>query len=443
MRTARLGALLLGAAVLLLSAAAARAADESGAKFPLRDGDTWVMGGDSITAQHLHSNYFEAFCYARYPQKTFRFRNSGVGGDTIPKLLARFDWDVAAWKPTVVSVELGMNDQFGFTVEQYIANMGKLTERIRAIKARPVFFAASPINNGATSAKLDGDAKLNAYADALRQFAEKQDAPFADQFHALLDVWGKNKPHETLANNLPALKELAKDDHVAGADHLRAFLAEQAKHPGHLVSMQGDPVHPGPPGQLTMAAALLKGLGADGFVSSVVLDADGKVTAAKGCKVTDVRAADGKFVFDRADDCLPFPIPDEARPVLALYPAILDLSEYTLQVNGLSGDHYRLLVNGQDVATLSGAELGKGVNLTRFGAGPVAAQGKQILAAVAAKEGLVGQWRGLSRIASAPQASADTQTQLADLTKRVEDADAKIRAAAKPRTLHFELIAGN
>ena len=66
---------------------AVRAAD----KFPLREGDTWLMVGDSITAQHLHSNYFEAFCFARYPKTTFRFRNSGVGGDTIPRVLARFD----------------------------------------------------------------------------------------------------------------------------------------------------------------------------------------------------------------------------------------------------------------------------------------------------------------------------------------------------------------
>ena len=84
---------------------------EEPSRFPLKDGDTWVMVGDSITAQHLHSNYFEAFCYARYPK--FAFRNSGVGGDTIPKAIARFDWDVAAWKPTVVSVELGMNDRGG------------------------------------------------------------------------------------------------------------------------------------------------------------------------------------------------------------------------------------------------------------------------------------------------------------------------------------------
>ena len=43
-----------------------------------------MMAGDSITAQHLHSNYFEAFCFARYPNLKFAFRNSGVGGNTIP-----------------------------------------------------------------------------------------------------------------------------------------------------------------------------------------------------------------------------------------------------------------------------------------------------------------------------------------------------------------------
>src|SRR5439155_8812507 len=107
--------------------------------FPLKEGDVWVMAGDSITAQHLHSNYFEAFCYARYPGLKFAFRNSGVGGDTIPKVLARFDWDVAAWKPSVVSVELGMNDQGGYSVAQFIENMGKLNEMIKGAGARPVY----------------------------------------------------------------------------------------------------------------------------------------------------------------------------------------------------------------------------------------------------------------------------------------------------------------
>lgn len=83
--------------VLPLSANPLRAAETDA--FPLRDGDVWVMVGDSITAQHLHSNYFEAFCYARYPKLKFAFRSSGVGGDTITKVLARYSWDVAPWKP--------------------------------------------------------------------------------------------------------------------------------------------------------------------------------------------------------------------------------------------------------------------------------------------------------------------------------------------------------
>src|SRR5436305_1678479 len=137
MRTVRACShMLLGFCAVALSAALVPAAgkdDKNLARngdaadtFPLQEGDVWVMAGDSITAQHLHSNYFEAFCYARYPKKTFHFRNSGVGGDTIPRVLARFDYDVAAWNPTVVSVALGMRDGGGFTADQCTAQMGQL-----------------------------------------------------------------------------------------------------------------------------------------------------------------------------------------------------------------------------------------------------------------------------------------------------------------------------
>jgi lysophospholipase L1-like esterase len=422
-------------AVLALTAAPLSAAD-----FPLKDGDVWVMAGDSITAQHLHSNYFEAFCYARYPKMKFALRNSGVGGDTIPKVLARFDWDVAAWKPTVVSVELGMNDQGGFPVPEYIANMGKLSDKIRSVQARPVFFTASPINNGSTLANIGGNKKLADYAVALKEFAAKEKAPFADQFHQLVDVWGKNKPRENLINALPSLKSVAADDHLAGVEHLRAFLAAQEKSTEKFVSMKGDAVHPGEPGQLTMAAALLKELGADPFVSSATIEATGKLVDAKGCVVDEVKAEAGKLTFDRLDERLPFPIPDEARPVLPLYPTILELSQYTLKVTGLTGEHYTLKVNGIALATVTGKELAEGVNLSAYGPGPIAGQGKEILAAVSGKEGLVGQWRGQSKAATAADATAEAKFKFAELTKKVEEADGKIREAAKPRKLHFEVV---
>ena len=70
----------------------------------LKDNDIWVMSGDSITAQRLHTNYIEAYYRTREPNLHLHFRNSGIGGNRVGSILARFDYDVAAWKPTIVSV---------------------------------------------------------------------------------------------------------------------------------------------------------------------------------------------------------------------------------------------------------------------------------------------------------------------------------------------------
>ena len=405
---------LLGLLLLLGAASTAHG------QFPLKDGDIWVMAGDSITAQHLHSNYFEAFCYARYNKIKFGFRNSGVGGHTIPSTLARFDYDIAAWKPTVVSVELGMNDQGGTATDKFVANMGTMVERIRGIKARPVILSASPINNGITLAKLGGNKRLHEYAVALKDFSAKEKIPYADQFHALVDIWGKNKPDELRLDKILTVQKIAKDDNLKGVEHLRAFMAVNEKELAQLVSMQGDAVHPGAPGQLMMAAALLKELGAEPFVSSVHIfpapgRQDGKPAAEfKGCKVTNLTGQNGGVSFDRLDDCLPFPIPDEARGALRLYPTILDMSQYTLKVTGLKSGVYMLKVNNVPIALLQSKELEAGVNLTAFGSGkvanPIAAQGKAVLAAVSTRAGLVGQWRGMSKAAHADKAPAELMT---------------------------------
>ena len=415
------------------------------AEFPLKQGDTWVMAGDSITAQHLHSNYFEAFCFARYPQLKFAFRNSGVGGHTIPSTLARFDYDIAAWKPTVVSVELGMNDKGGTPTDKFVANMTTMVERIRSVKARPIILSASPVNDGTTMANLGGNQRLHEYAVALKEFSTKEQIPYADQFHALVDVWGLNKSKETMAGTILKLKQASADDALVGVEHLRAFLAAQAKSPVPLVSMQGDAVHPGAPGQLMMAAALLKALGADGFVSSLTLAADGKVVEAKGCKVDGLKAEAGRIEFDRLDERLPFPIPEDAQTVTAFYPTILDLSQYTLKVTGLKDGSYSMKINGIASATLTSKELANGVNLTALSpiapatVNPITAQSRAILSAVANKENLVGQWRGQSKQAIAPGAAPELQEKLALVTKTVEEADEKIRQAAKPQKLHFEI----
>jgi hypothetical protein len=194
-------------------------------------------------------------------------------------------------------------------------------------------------------------------------------------------------------------------------------------------------------------------------VSEATLDAAGTVTATKGCAITNVKADGGALSFDRLDEALPFPIPENARVILPIDPDVLDLSKYTLRVTGLKGADYALTINGAACGTLSAKALADGVNLTNLPAdpktktpNPIAAQGAALLAAVSAKEGLVSKWRALSRTAAGKDAPpkkdsppapkpdpAAAKAALVEMTKQVEAADAKIRDAARPQTLHFVL----
>ena len=195
-----------------------------------------------------------------------------------------------------------------------------------------------------------------------------------------------------------------------------------------------------------MAAALLKLLGADGFVSAAELDAAGKVALAKGCTIDEVRAADGSLAFDRLDERLPLPIPDDARAAVSLLPDVLELSQYTLKVTGLKPGKYELKIDDVPVAALGEGELAAGINLTALGPGtqpnmvnPIVAQSRAILNAVAGKENLVGQWRSNSQKAYAAGAAPELKDQLAAQLPTIEQADEKIRAAAKPQKHHFEI----
>ena len=54
----------------------------SAADFALQDGDTVVFLGDSITAARSYGKMIENYTLLRFPQRTVRFVNSGIGGDT-------------------------------------------------------------------------------------------------------------------------------------------------------------------------------------------------------------------------------------------------------------------------------------------------------------------------------------------------------------------------
>ena len=104
---------LLSAAALVHAAepeAAAPAFKPIVSDIDLKDGDTLVFLGDSITHQCLYTQYVEDYFYTRFPKQRLHFHNAGVGGDRARNALDRFEEDVAVYKPKYVTMLLGMND---------------------------------------------------------------------------------------------------------------------------------------------------------------------------------------------------------------------------------------------------------------------------------------------------------------------------------------------
>ncbi len=80
------------------------------ADYALRDGDTVVFLGDSITAARTYGKIVENYTLLRFPGRKVRFVNSGRGGDTAAGGLKRLDRDVFAHGATVLIVAYGVND---------------------------------------------------------------------------------------------------------------------------------------------------------------------------------------------------------------------------------------------------------------------------------------------------------------------------------------------
>jgi lysophospholipase L1-like esterase len=344
------------ASLTVALAAATASADD----FFFKDGDRVVMIGDSITEQHLYSNYVEMWVTTRFPHWNITFRNVGIGGDTGTGGNNRFKRDVLARKPTALTVDFGMNDGgYGGFVESrynsYMKGLQGMADQAKAAGIRVAWCTPQPLDNadqGPSAITLPPyNQTLERFSAGVKEIAEKNGGLFVDQFHPYLAVLDKARKGDAKYTRITA----------------------------------GDAVHPGPPGQALMAACILKGLRFPTAVSSVeirVAGTDASATAV-GCKVTEVKFAGGSVSFQRQDAALPF-FPDEAKAILKWSPIVEELNQYGLKVAGLAPGKYEVRLGGRTVAQYTDEELGRGVNLAgpALSAGPVADQVRAIKKAI-------------------------------------------------------------
>ncbi|HLY18503.1 MAG TPA: SGNH/GDSL hydrolase family protein [Bryobacteraceae bacterium] len=413
------------AAMCVLLAALCATAAPAQADFYLKDGDRVVFYGDSITDQRLYTTFVETYVVTRFPQMKIAFVHSGVGGDRVDggmngPIDLRLARDVVAYKPTVTTIMLGMNDAKYRAFDQkifdvYAAGYRHIIQSLKESLAgiRITVIQPSPFDDVTRPPTFDGgyNKVLLRYSEFVKQLGQQE----------MLTVADLNTPVVT------ALEKASKLD------------AEGAK------KIVPDRVHPAPAGHLLMAEALLKSWHAPALVAAVEIDAAGATVVHTGhARVTDLTAGD-RISWTQADDALPMPI-DPKDDVLALALRASDvvdaLNQEPMKVTGLTAARYSLKIDGESIGSFTKEELAKGVNLATL-ATPMARQAAAVHDITLRHNVLhFARWRlvelNMQTIAVPPahvRAAADALDAL--------DADAieQQRAAAQPKPHRFELAA--
>jgi lysophospholipase L1-like esterase len=193
-------------AVALLPAPAVRAEDydPAKAKIELKKGDKIIFFGDSLTALAIKDrNVPEGKGYVPLVREAMKKKGVEVdavatGGHKVTDLLKRVDRDVLAKKPTVVVIQIGVNDaSAGVTPQKFEEQLKELIGKLQEGGAKVVLCSCTCRVEGY---KADNamDKKLDALADVARGIAKEKKIPLNDLRQAFIDYWKvhnkENKP---------------------------------------------------------------------------------------------------------------------------------------------------------------------------------------------------------------------------------------------------------
>ena len=423
------GRLALLSIVLALVAAA-----KAQGPFQLKDGDRLVFYGDSITDQRLYTTFVETYVVTRFPQLHVWFVHSGVGGDRVTGGWAggidlRLHRDVIAYKPTVMTIMLGMNDgtykpwddavfkTYSTGYEHIIDTMKQAVPgiRITVIQPSPYDDVTRPPNVG------DGYNKvLIRYGQFVEELAQRNGLTVADMNTPVVAMLEKAK------SNDPELAQKIVEDRV----------------------------HPGPGGHLIMAESLLKAWNAPSVVAGVEINAATKsVTRAENAKVKMLRS-NSELSWSETDGSLPFPLAlddDDKTIALALRSSdfVTALDQEPLKVTGLMSARYQLKIDGEKVGDFTKEQLAGGINLAALPT-PMAKQSAKVHDLTVKHNDIhFARWRDVqvtledhntASMNSTPRYEFPSEQSAVDaLDKLEEEVVQQQRAAAQPKPHQYEL----
>jgi lysophospholipase L1-like esterase len=191
--------LILAAAVALLPFHLP-AQDPAARQLQLKKGDRIIFFGDSLTALALKDpNVPEGKGYVSLVRAALKDRGVEVdavatGGHKVTDLLKRVDQDVLAKKPTIVVIQIGVNDAgAGVTPELFKAQLEELISKLQQGGARVIQCTCTCRIEGYNPENAM-DKKLDALAGVARAIATEKQLPLVDLRRAFIDYWKTNNP---------------------------------------------------------------------------------------------------------------------------------------------------------------------------------------------------------------------------------------------------------
>ena len=327
----------ISALVALLFPLTATAADD----FALKDGDTVVFLGDSITAARTYGEIIENYTLLRFPERRVKFFNAGWGGDTAAGGAARLERDVFSRGATVVTVAFGTND-IGWGVladeehqQKYLDGIRSIVTQCRDRNVR-VFVCSAAVTAG--DPNKSEVAPLQTMCDQGMKLAR--------------DLGGKSIDVQRGMREI-LRRVLAENERIEEEDKPTTMHAPDGVHLNEL-------------GQLAMAFTILKGLYAPKDVSSATIDFESATTVETArCQISDVaKPGDGTFEFTRLDEGLPINFGLFWALNFRFVPVHSELNRYELAVRNLPAGKYLLTVDGRGVGHYSARQLTDGVNIS-------------------------------------------------------------------------------
>jgi lysophospholipase L1-like esterase len=390
--------------------------------FAIKDGDRIVFYGDSITDQRLYTTFVETYIVTRFPALNVSFVHSGWGGDRVTgggggPIDHRLERDVFAYKPTVVTVMLGMNDASYRAFDQkifdvYAKGYEHLVDSLKSNLpgVRITLIQPSPFDDVTRKPNFEGgyNQVLVRYGEFVKNLADKEGAAVADLNTSVVT----------------AVKKAAEINSTGAQDLIR------------------DRIHPGPAGQLLMAEALLKAWNAPAFVASVELDAaSAKIVKEENTKLDNLQV-NRTISWTQHDLALPMPIDLKNSGIeLAVKASDVEqaLNQETLKVQGAPASKYALKIDGEDITDVTREQLAAGMNLAELDT-PMSRQARSVHNLTLQHNNLHFQrWRTI-QVPNERRGYPGLAKAIEGLDILEADMVAEQRAKAKPLPHRFELV---